>query len=239
MTNPHINRLNRRLGDALGRLCGGSIPRFSWRWAPAEPWFVFDSDDRTLIKKTWADAPATDGGKIGRAWVLGEWRRNTSFDHHGYGQECEDCKGAGYSFWSGGIGRRPCAKCGGRGRIIGIRIPVAREWAYAPYFETAIGRGREPDEAMNQNYIWALDRMIQQSAAENDGGMDELLAEEKYTMERQNRRGAKEHLEASRRVYDDNVGAFGNCEVGVGDGFMGFGGIGDSPILKRFQEAAG
>ena len=234
----HIDQLNRRLGEQLGFVCGGSLPRFSWRWAPTQDWFVYSRDDRTLVKKSWADAPAPDGSTIGRAWVLGEWRRNTSFDHHGYGSSCEDCKGAGYTFWSGGIGKRPCAKCAGKGRVVGIRIPVAREYAYAPYFETAVGHGHEPTAELNANYIRVLDGMIQQSAAQNDGQMDELLAEEKYAMESQNARGSKEHLARSAAVYDQSTGAYGNLQPGQVDGWMSFGGLGESPIVKKFQEAA-
>ena len=247
--HPHIETLNRRLGESLGRVCGGSLPRFSWLWAPNQPWFMFDLDDRTLVKKSWASAPAPDGGIIGRAWVMGEWRRDTSYDHHGYGAACEDCKGTGRSAWSGAVnfstgrqmsrgGMRTCPKCAGAGRTYGIRIPVAHEWHYAPYFETAIGHGHMPTEELNANYISVLAYQIDMSAAQTDKSMDMHLAEEKYVMDAQKNRFANEHLERSAAEYDKYTGAFNNLEPGKVDGFMSIGGLGDSPILKRFQDAA-
>ncbi len=80
-----IDILNRRLGERLGLVCGGSKPRFSWKYAPEQPRFVYDRDNRTLLKRSWADAPAPDGGTLGRVWLLAEWRKNNSFDHHGFG----------------------------------------------------------------------------------------------------------------------------------------------------------
>lgn len=82
----HIDILNRRLGESLGRVCGGALPRFCWKFAPHQPRFVYDTDDRTILKKSWADAPAPDGGVIGAVWVLAEWRMGKAEDHCGYGQ---------------------------------------------------------------------------------------------------------------------------------------------------------
>lgn len=80
-----VEALNSRLANELGRTCGGTLPRFSWKYAPDQPWYVYDKDDRTVLKKSWADAPAPGGGTIGRAWLLAEWRQIKSEDHCGYG----------------------------------------------------------------------------------------------------------------------------------------------------------
>ncbi len=80
-----INALNRRLGERLGLVCGGSLPRFSWLYAPDQPYFVYDRDDRSLLKKCWADATRCSGAPVGRAYVLAEWKRTTAYDHCGYG----------------------------------------------------------------------------------------------------------------------------------------------------------
>lgn len=85
MTNSSVDHLNRRLGEALGLVCGGSLPRFAWKWAPDQPHYVFDRDNRTLLKRTWADAPAPGGGVLGGVWVLAGWRENRNYDNFGYG----------------------------------------------------------------------------------------------------------------------------------------------------------
>lgn len=80
-----VDILNRRLGESLGLVCGGSLPRFAWKWAPDQAHLVFDRDDRTLLKKTWADSPAPDGGVLGGVWVLAGWRESANVDNCGYG----------------------------------------------------------------------------------------------------------------------------------------------------------
>lgn len=84
MISPHIDALNKRLGETLGLVCGGSLPRFAWKYAPEQPRYVYDRDNRTLLKKTWADAPAPDGQVLGKVWLLAEWRPSRTFDHHGF-----------------------------------------------------------------------------------------------------------------------------------------------------------
>ncbi len=84
MTNSLIDQFNRRLGESLGLVCGGSLPRFAWKWAPDQPFFVYDRDNRTLIRKTWADAPAPGGGTLGKVWVLAQWRQNKTNDNFGH-----------------------------------------------------------------------------------------------------------------------------------------------------------
>lgn len=84
MALSHIETLNRRLGERLGLVCGGTLPRFAWKYAPDLPRFMYDTDNRTLLKRTWADAPAPDGNCIGKVWFLAEHRPSKAIDHHGY-----------------------------------------------------------------------------------------------------------------------------------------------------------
>lgn len=94
-----IDLLNRRLGESLGRVCGGTLPRFTWKYSPAMPYFVYDTDNRTLLRKCWADAPAPDGGHLGKVWVMAGWRSYDTFDHCGFGDglRIPSVHAAGYS----------------------------------------------------------------------------------------------------------------------------------------------
>lgn len=216
----HIKTLNTRLGDSLGLVCGGSLPRFAWKYAPDMVWIVYGRDDRTVVKKTWADAPSASGGKVGKAWLLAEWRLNKSFDNHGFGDTCGKCNGMGSSTEYGITIR--CRECDGKGTVAGVRVAVRSTSGYSPYFETALLPGQLPSNELNQNYVWAIRRQLDRSAMSRTDALDERMAEEKYIMERQNVVNRNEHLEASLAVYDENVGAFGNCEPGKRDGYMSF-----------------
>lgn len=85
IASSEVTILNRRLFERLGSVCGGSLPRFSWKYAPEELWITYSTDDRTLLRKTWADMAAPDGGTLGRVWVLAQWGKSKVFDHHGFG----------------------------------------------------------------------------------------------------------------------------------------------------------
>ena len=50
----HIELLNRRLGERLGRVCGGTRPRFQWCWGPDMPY--------------WRN-------RLGNVWVLCGWQK--------------------------------------------------------------------------------------------------------------------------------------------------------------------
>lgn len=94
-----VDLLNRRLGESLGRVCGGTLPRFVWKYAPDQPFFAYDTDNRTLLKKCWAEAPAPDGGMLGKVWVLAGWRPYDTYDHCGFGDgvRIPSVHSAGYS----------------------------------------------------------------------------------------------------------------------------------------------
>jgi hypothetical protein len=49
-----VKALNQKLGDALGRVCSGTQPRFCWKWAPDLPY--------------WAS-------RLGKVWVLCQWQK--------------------------------------------------------------------------------------------------------------------------------------------------------------------
>lgn len=187
-----VAQLNRRLGESLGLVCGGMYPRFAWKWAPDQAYFIYDRDNRTLLKKCWADAPAPDGGTLGKVWVLAEWRRNNSYD---------------------------------QGESAKVRIPVTREFDYAPYFETALAPGRTPTAEINQNYIWAIGDQLARSAEHDPDSIHNYMAEEKYTMDRNQARDSDAWQEASAAEYDEHVGAFSNTRPGTAGGFMSFGGL--------------
>lgn len=190
MISPHIDALNRRLGERLGLVCGGSLPRFAWKYAPEQPRFVYDRDNRTLLKKTWADAPAPDGQTLGKVWLLAEWRACRVTDHHGFSDE--------------------------------IRTPLIKDADYAPYFETALAPGELPSAALNQNYIFALDRQLHDSAEHNPRSFTHYMAEEKYRADQVKAAAQAEWQETVQGQYDANVGAFGNCQPGTRHGYLSF-----------------
>ena len=115
----------------------------------------------------------------------------------------------------------------------GVRVAVTREVGYSPYLETALLLGKVPTDDLTANYIRVIGGQIEKAAS------DELMAEEKYTMDRNLERDRMANLERSRHIYDNNVGGFGNCEPGLKDGFLSWGGVGDSPLVARIQEAIG
>jgi len=193
MRNAIVDHLNRRLGESLGYVNCGTLPRFAWKWAPDESHFVYDSDNRTVVRKTWADRLAADGKPIGRAWVLAQWKPTKIADHCGFGE--------------------------------GIRLAVTASAKYQPQFETVLPIGVTPTEELNQNYIWALDFQLQNSAEHNPYAMANALAEEKYEDDVNEAQNAKEFRESSLAQYDNYVGAFGNCSPGTAGGFMSFGGF--------------
>lgn len=223
-----IDRLNRRLGDHLGFVCGGSLPRFAWKYAPENPWLVYGRDNRTLIRKCWADQTVL-GTAIGKVWLLAIWDAARTTDDHGFGTPCQECEGAGFTYWSGSPwsegGRFACGACGGTGRIHGIRVPFIREAGYSPRFETALEPGQMPTAAITQNYIWALGKMLAESAECDPRSIENFMATGTYTAERNERREDHEFEELALSQYDDSTGAFGNCAPGTRGGFLSFGGV--------------
>lgn len=189
----HIDTLNKRLADSLGYV--GDLPRFAWHWAPSQARLVYDTDDRTLLRKTWADAPAPDGGVIGRAWVLAERRFGKAEDHCGFGE--------------------------------GIRVAATGALEYFPFYETSVITA--PTDELNANYIWALRYQLENT-------FEDYVAEEKYSKDRNLERDRKFNIDRSAAIYDQSCGAFGNLSPGQVDGWMSWGGTGDSPMVKKLQD---
>ena len=202
-----VEILNRRLGESLGMVCGGDKPRFCWLYAPLMNWLVYDTDDRTLLRKTWADAPAPDGNPLGRVWLLAEWRVNQAFDHFGFGE--------------------------------GMRVAKTHEAGYAPYLETTLAPGQMPTDALTANYIWAIRKQLDQSAATlgDEDSMQNYMGEEAYTAARNAERDREINRERAAAEYDKYTGAYGNLQPGQVDGWMSWGGLGDSPVVKKLQES--
>ena len=200
----HVDILNRRLGDALGHR--GDKARFAWLWSPDQTRLVYDTDDLTILRKSWASAPAPDGGIIGPVWVLAEWRESKAVDHCGFGQ--------------------------------GIRIAATGKPDYVPYYETALAPGKQPTDELTANYIWAISDQLSRSAEEKEDSFEQYMGNEKYTADQNAMRERDWNRERAAHIYDDNVGGFGNCEPGLKDGFLSWGGVGESPLVQKLQETA-
>lgn len=54
LLNREVERLNRRLGESLGMVRSGTLPRFCWAWAPDIPY--------------WST-------RLGPVWVLTQWQK--------------------------------------------------------------------------------------------------------------------------------------------------------------------
>lgn len=220
MHSPHIELLNRRLAENLG-FVNGNLGRFAWCWAPDHPFFVYDRDNRTLIKKSWADAPAPWSGTLGKVWLLGEYRNSRAFDHMGFAPSCGKCNGIGQCDLFGNGRIFTCDSCNGVGRIEGVRVPRTMEHDYFPYFETVVmPLGSMPSEALNANYIWAIREQMELSTEQDENAFEIRMADEKYTEVRNARRDAEAWREQAAAGYDEWTGAFGNCEPGRRDGFL-------------------
>lgn len=213
-----VQILNRRLGERLG-LVDGRFPKFSWFWAPDQPWLVFDRDDQTLVKKCWGDMAAPDGALVGRAWVLAQWKRSTVFDHHGFGNLCAECRGEGCRSYSN-FGLVRCQACDGKGRVTGMRIPFVKEYDYAPHLETIIGHGQTPTAELTANYCWALTDMMEK--AEREDAFEQRMGDEAWIGQRNSERDKIENRERSAAEYDKYTGAFSNLEPGQRDGYFSF-----------------
>jgi len=182
--------MNRRLGERLGLVCGGSRPRFCWLYAPDQAYFVYDRDDRSLLRKSWADQTRPSGQPIGRAWLLAEWRRTRAFDHMGYGT--------------------------------GVRVPVAREYGYAPYFETAQPPDLLPTAELNQNFIRMIDMQLRKSIEFRADSVKLHAEEGRERAEREEEKNKREWVEMARGDWDSATGAFSNLEPGKRDGYFSF-----------------
>lgn len=61
----HIDRLNRRLGEALGYV--GTNPRFAWKWSPDVQYYYRSNLATSFERQCWAD-------HVGPVWILCQFR---------------------------------------------------------------------------------------------------------------------------------------------------------------------
>lgn len=221
MSTPSIIKIfNRRLGESLGMVCGGTLPRFAWHYAPAENFFVYDRDNRTLLRKSWADAPAPWPGTLGRVWLIAQWRASNAYDNMGFEPRCEKCKGEGRIDPYGVGVHSTCDGCGGSGRVASVRMPAVKGSGYSPHFETVLYGGQIPTERLNANYIWAISKQMSASIEHSPYSMQDYMMEERYEKEHNEAKDASAWREKAAAGYDDWTGAMGNLEPGKRDGYL-------------------
>lgn len=215
-----IERFNQILADRLGYVCSGTRARFQWRYAPDEPMFFYDKDDRTLLKKSWADAPAPDGGTLGRVWLIAGWKDNCAIDNMGYAPQCDVCEGRGkWDQYKIGVWQS-CPACHGEGRVKAIRIAGTKAAGYSPYFETALAEGRLPTEELNQNYVWAIGDQLARSTEHDKQSFENYMTDEKSVAEAGATRDKTAWRETAMGQYDQWTGAMGNLEPGARGGYL-------------------
>lgn len=221
--NAHIDLLNRRLAESLGYVCSGTYPRFQWKYAPNEPFIVYDRDDRTILRKTWADSPSVNGGSIGRAWLIAQWTISKAINNMGFAPRCDACEGRGkINEWGIADSRYwpICKACGGKGSVGAVRMVAARVAGYMPHFETAMKADRLPTEEINAQRIWEIRRQLAASIEHCPRSFENYMMEEAYGSISDEARDKEEWREKARGQYDDHVGAMGNCEPGKRDGYL-------------------
>lgn len=133
-----IDRLNRRLGEALGTI--GGTPRFAWKWAPDLFYFVRDHVGQSFVRYTWAD-------RLGKVWLLAERRGcPTMFDPS--------------------IGTLPITKEMWWHAFHGA-LPYPDADCYSAFAETAFQPGLVPDAEDTQKVIASLRRQMEMTYADH------------------------------------------------------------------------
>lgn len=128
MKSSEVRSLNRRLGDALGYVRGGTQPRFQWMWAPDIPY--------------WST-------RLGRVWVLCQWRR----------------PGMSPADWDAQFGDR--------------RIPYPAQGMHHAHPETALPPGEVPTIERTQFYIRMLDEQMSATFTDQLCAIQNEIAEDK------------------------------------------------------------
>ncbi len=126
-----IDQLNRRLGEGLGLVKGGSMPRFRWVFSPDSVYYMKSETSYDFERKCWAD-------RIGKVWMLAQWRMPTWFN-----PKTNEAKVITEQEWWN--------------RFHGM-MPYPNNGEYHPHPETALPPGSLPTLDITQNYIWALDQ---------------------------------------------------------------------------------
>ena len=156
--------LNRRLATSLGLVLGGSQGKYEWRETTECFYYLRPPTSQTMEKICWAE-------RLGRGYVLCVWRLPEAY----MPDACWNCNGRGK------LGDKiPCAQCGGHGYFAGGgRVKTITEQQWKEMFHGTVpypGRGeykalpetfaRAVTEDLNQNYIWAIDKQVQETFEE-------------------------------------------------------------------------
>lgn len=128
-----VDLLNRRLGEGLGFALSGTLPRFSWKFSTEVFWYFREGVHENFQRQCWAD-------RIGRVWLLCEWRLPTGFDAS-TGQQYPLNESHWWQMFKGAI-------------------PYPKGGSYNPYPETQLKPGELPTAERTQNYIWAIDKQM-------------------------------------------------------------------------------
>jgi hypothetical protein len=124
----------------------------------------------------------------------------------------------------------------------GVRVPVAREYGYAPYFETALPPGILPSPELNQNFIQVISFQLDRSVERNENAVKLHAEEGREKAERAEEKNKRNWLEMAKGDWDSSTGAFGNVGApGSRGGFMSFMNPEtgpDSPAERRSESAA-
>lgn len=129
-----VDLLNKRLGESLGLVLGGSQPRFKWVRAEDCFYYLRRNIGEDFQQRCWAD-------KIGPVWVLAGWRLPMCFD----GQASRVMTESEWWNMHHGI------------------IPYPARGHYSVFGETQQPPGKAPTAEVNANYIWALRRQMETS----------------------------------------------------------------------------
>lgn len=128
-----IDQLNRRLADGLGLAAGSTFPRFAWKFSTDLNWYYREGMHENFQVQNWAD-------RIGRVWLLCEWRVPTGFDVMS-GHQYPLSESQWWQMFRGSL-------------------PFPKRGEYSPYPETQLKPGQMPTAELTANYIWAIDKQM-------------------------------------------------------------------------------
>jgi hypothetical protein len=127
-----IELLNRRLREELGTV--GGQARFAWQYAPEVHYFTRRPTALTFTRHCWAE-------RIGKVWMLCQWRLPTSFDPE-TGATKLITEAAWWSAYQG-------------------QLPYPSKGMYWAQPETAREPGRQPTMEETVGYIWSIRQQIE------------------------------------------------------------------------------
>lgn len=200
-----VNVLNDRFGASLGRP-NGSDPRFAWKKSSDLFYYWRDNPSEDWQKRSWAD-------RIGVVWVLAEWRPPEVYI---FGVLSEITREQWFA-------------------MFGWSRPYPQGGEYKPYAETALLR--PPTSEDTDFYIKTLQ---QQLAEVEQANKDQLMGRKDATTENCEKE-AQANMDKHEQDFMDKVADWEPLSWKLGeprdpgdqDGALSFGGVGDSPALKK------